>query len=95
MESLNAITPIDGRYRRQVEELSSYFSEAALIRYRVKVEVEYFIALCQLPLPQLKDTDPDSFEAMRNIYRNFSTEDAKEVKEIEKMSMVQVFNIAY
>lgn len=95
MESLNAITPIDGRYRRQVEELSSYFSEAALIRYRVKVEVEYFIALCQLSLPQLKDTDPDSFEAMRNIYRNFSTEDAKEVKEIEKTTNHDVKAVEY
>ena len=95
MESLNAITPIDGRYRRQVEELSSYFSEAALIRYRVKVEVEYFIALCQLPLPQLKDTDTDSFEAMRNIYRNFSTEDAKEVKEIEKTTNHDVKAVEY
>lgn len=95
MESLNAITPIDGRYRRQVEELSSYFSEATLIRYRVKVEVEYFIALCQLPLPQLKDTDPDSFEAMRNIYRNFSTEDAKEVKEIEKTTNHDVKAVEY
>ena len=95
MESLNAITPIDGRYRRQVEELSSYFSEAALIRYRVKVEVEYFIALCQLPLPQLKDTDPDSFEAMRNIYRNFSTEDAKEVKEVEKTTNHDVKAVEY
>ena len=95
MESLNAITPIDGRYRRQVEELSSYFSEAALIRYRVKVEVEYFIALCQLPLPQLKYTDPDSFEAMRNIYRNFSTEDAKEVKEIEKTTNHDVKAVEY
>lgn len=95
MESLNAITPIDGRYRRQVEELSSYFSEAALIRYRVKVEVEYFIALCQLPLPQLKDTDSDSFEAMRNIYRNFSTEDAKEVKEIEKTTNHDVKAVEY
>lgn len=95
MESLNAITPIDGRYRRQVEELSSYFSEAALIRYRVKVEVEYFIALCQLPLPQLKDTDPDSFETMRNIYRNFSTEDAKEVKEIEKTTNHDVKAVEY
>ena len=95
MESLDAITPIDGRYRRQVEELSSYFSEAALIRYRVKVEVEYFLALCQLPLPQLKDTDPDSFEAMRNIYRNFSTEDAKEVKEIEKTTNHDVKAVEY
>lgn len=95
MESLNAITPIDGRYRRQVEELSSYFSEAALIKYRVKVEVEYFIALCQLPLPQLKDVNPDSFEAMRNIYRNFSIEDAKEVKEIEKTTNHDVKAVEY
>lgn len=95
MESLNAITPIDGRYRRQVEELSSYFSEAALIKYRVKVEIEYFIALCQLPLPQLKDVNPDSFEAMRNIYRNFSIEDAKEVKEIEKTTNHDVKAVEY
>ena len=95
MESLNAITPIDGRYRRPVQELSPYFSEAALIRYSAKAEVEYSTALCQLPLPQLKDTDPDSFEAMRNIYRNFSTEDAKEVKEIEKTTNHDVKAVEY
>ena len=95
MESLNAITPIDGRYRRQVEELSSYFSEAALIRYRVKVEVEYFIALCQLPRRQLKDTDTASFEAMRNIYRSFSTEVTKVVKEIEKTTNHDVKAVEY
>ncbi len=95
MESLQAITPIDGRYRRQVEQLSDFFSEAALIKYRVKVEVEYFIALCELPLARLKDTPKESFEKMRNIYRNFSIEDAKEVKEIEKTTNHDVKAVEY
>ncbi len=72
MESLKAITPIDGRYRRQVEQLSEFFSEAALIKYRVQVEVEYFIALCELPLEHLSEIARNSFEAMRDINRNFS-----------------------
>ena len=95
METLNAISPIDGRYRRQAEKLADYFSEAALIKYRVKVEVEYFIALCRLPLPQLNDVDPSTFETMRNIYRNFSLEDAKEVKEIEKTTNHDVKAVEY
>ena len=95
METLNAISPIDGRYRRQAEKLADYFSEAALIKYRVKVEVEYFIALCRLPLPQLNDVDPNTFETMRNIYRNFSLEDAKEVKEIEKTTNHDVKAVEY
>lgn len=95
MESLQAITPIDGRYRRQVEQLSDFFSEAALIRYRVKVEVEYFIALCELPLPRLKDIPKESFEKMRSIYRNFTLEDAKEVKEIEKTTNHDVKAVEY
>ncbi len=95
METLNAISPIDGRYRKQVDGLSEYFSEAALIKYRVKVEVEYFIALCELPLPQLKDVPQSSFEKMRDIYRNFSIEDAQEVKEIEKTTNHDVKAVEY
>ncbi|MEE1204361.1 MAG: adenylosuccinate lyase, partial [Bacteroidales bacterium] len=95
METLNAISPIDGRYRRSTEKLSDYFSEASLIKYRVKVEVEYFIALCELPLEQLKDIPQSSFEKMRDIYRNFSLEDAKEVKEIEKTTNHDVKAVEY
>ena len=64
---LSAISPVDGRYRKVAEPLANYFSEYALIRYRVRVEVEYFIALCELPLPELKDVDPGKFEALRHI----------------------------
>ncbi len=95
MESLKAITPIDGRYRRQVEQLSEFFSEAALIKYRVQVEVEYFIALCELPLEHLSDIDRNSFEAMRDIYRNFSIEDAKQVKTIEQITNHDVKAVEY
>lgn len=95
METLNAISPIDGRYRKSTEKLSDYFSEASLIKYRVKVEVEYFIALCELPLEQLKDIPQSSFEKMRDIYRNFSLEDAKEVKEIEKTTNHDVKAVEY
>jgi adenylosuccinate lyase len=95
MKTLNAISPIDGRYRKQVDELSEYFSEAALIKYRVKVEVEYFIALCELPLPQLKDVPQSSFEKMRDIYRNFTIENAQEVKEIEKTTNHDVKAVEY
>ncbi|MBR4883642.1 MAG: adenylosuccinate lyase, partial [Bacteroidales bacterium] len=77
--ALMAVSPIDGRYRKQVEDLSLYFSEYALIKYRVRVEIEYFIALCELPLEQLKSFDQANFEALRNIYRNFTTEDAQTV----------------
>lgn len=71
ISELTAISPIDGRYRKKVEKLDEYFSEFGLIRARVMVEVEYFIALCELPLPQLKDFDHSKFEALRNIVRNF------------------------
>ncbi len=95
MEALQAITPIDGRYRRQVEQLSDFFSEAALIKYRVMVEVEYFIALCELPLEQLSDFDKSKFETLRNIYRNFSLEDAQEVKTIEQTTNHDVKAVEY
>ena len=74
MDTLQAISPIDGRYRNKVEPLAGYFSEQALIKYRVFVEIEYFIALCELPLPQLQSFDDRLFEKLRDIYRNFSTQ---------------------
>lgn len=84
LTELTAISPIDGRYRNKTENLAPYFSEEALIRYRVLVEVEYFIALCKIPLPQLKEVNSSLFEELRNIYKNFSNEDAHQIKEIEK-----------
>ena len=88
LSSLNAISPIDGRYRNKVEVLASYFSEEALIRYRVLVEIEYFIALCELPLPQLKDFDKTGFNELRKIYKNFSSDDAQKIKAIESYNFV-------
>ena len=93
--SLKAVSPIDGRYRRQVADLSEYFSEYALIRYRVKVEIEYFISLCEIPLEQLSEFDHNLFENMRDIYRNFSEEDALEVKDIEKTTNHDVKAVEY
>ena len=93
--ALMAVSPIDGRYRKQVEDLSMYFSEYALIKYRVRVEIEYFIALCELPLEQLKSFDQTNFEALRNIYKNFSTEDAQKVKDIEKITNHDVKAVEY
>ncbi len=92
---LEAISPVDGRYRRAVEALADYFSEGALIRYRLRIEVEYFIALCQLPLPQLKDFEHDRFEELRAIYRSFSPDDAQRVKEIEKTTNHDVKAVEY
>ena len=85
---LTSISPIDGRYYRQVRDLSAYYSEFALIRYRVRVEIEYFIALCELPLPQLKDFDRSLFDTLRGIYRDMTEDEAAEVKEIEKTTNV-------
>ena len=82
--SLLAVSPVDGRYSRQTEPLREYFSEFALIRYRIRVEIEYFIALCEIPLPQLADFDKGRYENLRDIYRNFTPEEAERVKEIEK-----------
>ena len=84
LNELNAISPIDGRYRNKTISLAPFFSEEALIRYRVLIEIEYFIALCEIPLPQLKEVNPTLFESLRNIYKNFSTEDALWIKETEK-----------
>ena len=81
LSPLNAISPIDGRYRGKTKTLSKYFSEEALIQYRVKVEIEYFIALCEIPLPQLENINPAIFEDLRSIYKHFSEEDAKDIKE--------------
>ena len=84
LDILTAISPVDGRYRGKTEKLADYFSEYALIRYRVRVEIEYFISLCELPLPQLSSFDKGLFDRLRGIYRNFSEDDARRVKEIEK-----------
>ena len=83
---LNAVSQIDGRYRSKTKALSNYFSEEALIRYRVLIEVEYFIALCKQPLPQLKSVPPTVFENLRNLYKNFTAEDAAAIKETEKVT---------
>ena len=93
--SLNAISPIDGRYRTKVDSLGKYFSEEALIKYRVLVEIEYFIALCEIPLPQLKSVSPSVFEDLRAIYRNFTPIDASEIKEIEKVTNHDVKAVEY
>ncbi|MGL5683800.1 MAG: adenylosuccinate lyase [Marinifilaceae bacterium] len=95
MQALTAISPIDGRYRDKVESLANYFSESALIRYRVTVEIEYFIALCELPLPQLKDFDKNLFEQLREIYRNFTNDDAQKVKDIESVTNHDVKAVEY
>ena len=92
---LTAISPIDGRYRGKTEALAEYFSEYALIRYRVRVEIEYFIALCELPLPQLQDFDHSLFEPLRDIYRTFTTADAQRVKDIEKVTNHDVKAVEY
>jgi len=92
---LLAISPIDGRYGEKVTGLQSYFSEAALIRYRVRVEVEYFIALCRVPLPQLESFNPDIFPKLQAIYTDFALEDALEVKEIEKTTNHDVKAVEY
>ena len=95
LTALNAISPIDGRYRSKTKSLACYFSEEALIQYRVRVEIEYFIALCELPLPQLADFNPSLFEDLRSIYNHFTEEDAKEVKEIEKTTNHDVKAVEY
>jgi adenylosuccinate lyase len=93
--SLEAISPVDGRYRRATRKLADYFSEGALIKYRLLVEVEYFIALCELPLPQLKSFDHKLFKSLRAIYKNFSGEDGYRVKEIEKITNHDVKAVEY
>jgi|TARA_B100001059_G_scaffold236819_1_gene290942 adenylosuccinate lyase len=95
LSPLNATSPIDGRYRGKTKSLSKYFSEEALIQYRVRVEIEYFIALCEIPLPQLKHLNASIFEDLRSIYKHFSEEDAKEIKEIEKTTNHDVKAVEY
>ena len=92
---LTAISPVDGRYRGKVSELAPYYSEFALIQYRVRVEIEYFIALCELPVPQLQSIDKSLFEALRNIYKNFSLADAETVKNTEKVTNHDVKAVEY
>ena len=95
LNALTAVSPIDGRYRSKTQDLASYFSEYALIKYRVRVEIEYFITLCELPLPQLKGFDHSLFERLRDIYRNFSEADAQRVKDIEKVTNHDVKAVEY
>ena len=95
LSTLNALSPLDGRYRKVIQELSNYFSEAALVKYRVKVEVEYFIALCELPLPQLASFNKELFPALRNIYENFSDADVLTIKETEKITNHDVKAVEY
>ena len=93
--NLNAISPIDGRYRRHTENIEKYFSEAALIRYRILVEVEYFIALCELPLPELKNVDSSIYPQLRALYTDFKNSDAQRVKDIEKITNHDVKAVEY
>lgn len=95
LDLLTAISPIDGRYRNKTQALADYFSEYALIRYRVRVEIEYFISLCELPLPQLEQFDHNLFERLRNTYRDFNEESAQRVKDIEKVTNHDVKAVEY
>jgi adenylosuccinate lyase len=95
LNELAAVSPIDGRYRQKTKILSAFFSEKALFEYRVKVEIEYFIALCQLPLPQLKGIEDSFFTDLRKIYQNFSLEDALKIKEIEKITNHDIKAVEY
>lgn len=94
-DELSATSPIDGRYRNKTAQLSEYFSEYALIKYRIRVEIEYFIALCELPLPQLTSMNPECFKELRSIYEDFLPEDAKRVKEIESVTNHDVKAVEY
>ncbi|WP_334058337.1 adenylosuccinate lyase [Polaribacter sp. P097] len=95
LTQLNAISPIDGRYRNKIAKLSNYFSEEALIKYRVRVEIEYFIALCEIPLAQLEDFNTDLFDDLRKIYIDFTAEDAQKIKDIEKVTNHDVKAVEY
>lgn len=95
LTQLTAISPIDGRYRGKCERLDEYFSEFALIRYRVRVEIEYFIALCEIPLPQLAAVNPDIFPELRSIYKNFTLADAERIKSIESVTNHDVKAVEY
>jgi adenylosuccinate lyase len=95
LSPLSAISPIDGRYHNSTQELSSYFSEAALIKFRVYVEIEYFISLCEIPLPQLKKIDKSKFDELRKVYLQFTESDAEAVKLIEKTTNHDVKAVEY
>jgi len=95
LTNLNAISPIDGRYRNKVERLADFFSEEALIKYRVKVEIEYFIALCEIPLPQLANFDGSLFDQLRAIYKDFSSVEAQKIKDIESITNHDVKAVEY
>lgn len=95
MTALEAITPIDGRYASKTNSLSPFFSESALIKYRLRIEIEYFISLCELPLPQLKDFDKNLYDDLRNIYQNFTLEDAEKIKSIEAVTNHDVKAVEY
>ena len=95
LTELNAISPIDGRYRSKTKSLANYFSEEALIKYRVLVEIEYFIALCEEPLPQLENFDKSNYPALRAIYENFSSENAQAIKNIEAVTNHDVKAVEY
>ncbi len=95
LSPLTAVSPVDGRYRRSTAVLGGYFSESALMKYRVRVEIEYFIALCDIPLPQLAPLEADAAEALRDVYRNFSIRDARRIKEIEKVTNHDVKAVEY
>jgi len=95
LKDLNAISPVDGRYRLKVEELADYFSEYGLIKYRLMVEIEYFISLCQIPLPQLKGIDENMFDKLRHVYLELRIEDAEKVKQIEKTTNHDVKAVEY
>ena len=95
LSALNAISPIDGRYHSKTKELSAYYSESALIKYRLQVELEYFIALCELPLPQLEKFNTDLFGSLRKVYLNFNDEDAQKIKDIEAITNHDVKAVEY
>jgi adenylosuccinate lyase len=95
LSALTAISPIDGRYHSKANELSAFYSEAALIKYRLRVEVEYFISLCELPLPQLEDFDSDLYDSLRDIYLKFDNKDAQKIKDIESITNHDVKAVEY
>ena len=95
LNALTAISPIDGRYTSKTEKLQQYFSESALIKYRIQVEVEYFISLCELPLTQLQNFPSDKFQDLRNLYQNFSIDSAKRIKDIESITNHDVKAVEY
>lgn len=95
LSPLTAVSPVDGRYHSKTKSLQNYYSEHALIRYRVKVEIEYFIALCEIPLPQLADFDKNLYNALRDIYENFTLEDSQSIKDIESITNHDVKAVEY